>query len=310
MRGFQGRIEDSMDIGSVRSRPLMGIALACCGYACFAMQDAIVKWLVATYQVPEILFMRSLVIVLITGTIVHTRRHPSILRSPYRNTIVLRAALMLGAWQLFYNAARHLELAELTTLYFSAPIIVMFLSILVLKEKVGPGRWAACALGFIGVVVAANPTHSPNLVPAAMCIAAGFCWAWSTILVRLVSRSESTMTQMYATSLIFGLACALSFPWTWQTPDLNGWLLMIGLGLISTLGQFLIYEGFRYAPASALAPVEYSGLIWAFIYGDVIWAESPSANVFAGAFLIVLASLLLIAWEQRQTAMRKRRAIC
>lgn len=299
-----------MVTGSVNARPLAGIALACGGYACFALQDAMVKWLVATYQVPQILFMRSLVIVVITGVLIRYRRHPSIFRSPYRNTIVLRAALMLGAWLLFYNAARHLELAELTTLYFSAPIMVMFLSILVLKEKIGPGRWIACAVGFVGVTVAANPTHSPNLIPAAMCIVAGFCWAWSTILVRLVSRSETTMTQMYATGLLFGLACALSFPWTWQDPDLSGWLLMICLGLVSTLGQFLLYEGFRHAPASALAPVEYSGLIWAFIYGYLIWAEVPAANVFAGAFLIVLASLLLIAWEQRQANLRKRRAPC
>ncbi len=229
-QGFLGRIGEPMNTGSVSSRPLAGIALACGGYACFALQDAMVKWLVATYQVPQILFMRSLVIVLITGVLIRYRRHPSIFKSPYRNTIVLRAALMLGAWLLFYNAARHLELAELTTLYFSAPIMVMFLSILVLKEKIGPGRWVACAIGFIGVTVAANPTHSPNLIPAAMCIVAGFCWAWSTILIRLVSRSETTMTQMYATSLLFGLACALSFPWTWQEPDLSGWLLMIGLG--------------------------------------------------------------------------------
>jgi|GEM_PF-455722 len=237
-----------MVTGSVNSRPLAGIALACGGYACFALQDAMVKWLVATYQVPQILFMRSLVIVVITGVLIRYRRHPSIFRSPYRNTIVLRAALMLGAWLLFYNAARHLELAELTTLYFSAPIMVMFLSILVLKEKIGPGRWIACAVGFVGVTVAANPTHSPNLIPAAMCIVAGFCWACSTILVRLVSRSETTMTQMYATGLLFGLACALSFPWTWQDPDLSGWLLMISLGLVSTLGQFLLYEGFAMHP--------------------------------------------------------------
>lgn len=291
-------------------RPLAGIALACAGYACFAMQDALVKWLVASYAVPEILFMRSLVIVVITGVLVYYRRHPSILKSPYRGTVVLRAALMLVAWLLFYNAARYLGLAELTTLYFSAPIIVMFLSILVLKEAIGTGRWIACIGGFIGVTIAANPTHSPNLLPAAMCIVAGFCWAWSTILIRLVSRSETTLTQMFATSLLFGLACALSFPWIWKTPDALGWALMIGLGLVSTLGQFLLYEGFRHAPASALAPVEYSGLIWAFVYGYLIWAEIPAVNVFVGALIIVASSLVLIAWERYGEIGRRKRAAC
>ncbi|KQS61453.1 hypothetical protein ASG39_18165 [Rhizobium sp. Leaf371] len=288
--------------------PLTGIALASAGYACFALQDAIVKWLVTDYAVPQILFFRSLVIVAITGVLVRVRKHPSALQSPYRKTLVLRAALMLVAWLLFYNAARSLGLAELTTLYFSAPIMVMFLSILVLKETIGAGRWIACIGGFIGVVVAANPTHSPNLVPAAMCVVAGFCWAWSTILVRLVSRSESTLTQMYATSLLFGLACALSLPWVWTTPDAAGWGLLLALGLISTIGQYLLYDGFRYAPASAIAPVEYTGLMWAFVYGYLIWAEIPALNVFIGALLIVASSVLLIVWERRGQGPRRRRS--
>jgi len=294
--------------GTSEKGPIAGIALACAGYACFSLQDAMVKWLVASYEVPEILFMRSLVIVLVAGVLVRYRRHPSIFKSPYRGTVLLRAGLMLLAWLLFYNAARYLGLAELTTLYFSAPIIVMVLSIIILKEKIHAGRWIACIGGFIGVTIAANPSHSPNLLPAAMCIIAGFCWAWSTILVRLVSRSETTLTQMYATSLIFGLACALSFPWTWKTPDASGWALMLTLGVVSTIGQFLLYEGFRYAPASTLAPIEYSGLVWAFVYGYVIWAEIPATNVFAGALLIIASSLLLVLWERRMVGARRRNA--
>ncbi|WP_152093971.1 DMT family transporter [Rhizobium dioscoreae] len=295
--------------GNREKGPIAGIALACAGYACFSLQDAMVKWLVASYEVPEILFMRSLVIVLVAGVLVRYRRHPSIFKSPYRGTVVLRAGLMLLAWLLFYNAARYLGLAELTTLYFSAPMIVVILSIFVLKEKVHAGRWIACIGGFIGVAIAANPSHSPNLLPAAMCIVAGFCWAWSTILIRLVSRSETTLTQMYATSLIFGIACALSFPWTWKTPDASGWALMLTLGIISTIGQFLLYEGFRYAPASTLAPIEYSGLVWAFVYGYVIWAEVPATNVFAGALLIIASSFLLILWERRMARSPEEREI-
>jgi S-adenosylmethionine uptake transporter len=284
---------------SLEHKPLLGIALASAGYACFALQDAIVKWLVADYEVPQILFIRSLIIVLITGPLAIYFRHPSIMKSRYRGTVVVRAALMLLAWLLFYNAARHLGLAELTTLYFSAPIMVVFLSILVLKEKVGMGRWIACIGGFIGVMVAANPGHSPNLVPTLMCLAAGFCWAWSTILIRMVSRTETTLTQMWATSLLFALACAVSLPWLWDTPDPTGWALMILLGIVATIGQYLLYEGFRYAPASALAPVEYTGLIWAFFYGYAIRMEIPAMNVFIGACLIVASSCVLIVWERR-----------
>lgn len=290
------------------TRTLLGIALASGGYACFALQDALVKWLVDTYEVPQILFMRSLVIVLITGTLAAHFRHPSIFKSKYRGTLVLRAALMLFAWLLFYNSAKVMGLAELTTLYFSAPIMVVFLSIPILKEKVGIGRWIACFGGFAGMVIAANPTHSPHVIPALMCILAGFFWACSTILIRLVSKTETTLTQMWATSLLFGLACAVTFPWIWKTPDMLGWTLMIGLGLVATIGQYLLYEGFRHAPASALAPVEYTGLIWAFVYGYLIWAEIPATNVFVGAFVIVASSLVLVAWERRSIRLAEGRA--
>lgn len=290
------------------TRTLLGIALASGGYACFALQDALVKWLVDTYEVPQILFMRSLVIVLITGMLAAHFRHPSIFKSKYRGTLVLRAALMLFAWLLFYNSAKVMGLAELTTLYFSAPIMVVFLSIPILKEKVGIGRWIACFGGFAGMVIAANPTHSPHVIPALMCILAGFFWACSTILIRLVSKTETTLTQMWATSLLFGLACAVTFPWIWKTPDMFGWSLMIGLGLVATIGQYLLYEGFRHAPASALAPVEYTGLIWAFVYGYLIWAEIPATNVFVGAFVIVASSLVLVAWERRSIRLAEGRA--
>lgn len=150
--------------GTLEARPLFSIGLAAMVYSCFALQDALVKWLVESYAVPQILFVRSAVIVLITSILAHRYRHPSILKSKYRGTVVVRAALMLTAWMLFYSSARYLGLAELTTLYFSAPIMVMVLSIFVLKEKVGAGRWIACAVGFVGVVIAGHLSAPVNFI--------------------------------------------------------------------------------------------------------------------------------------------------
>jgi len=286
--------------------PLVGIALACSGYSLFAIQDAVVKWLVADYAAPQILFMRSIMIVVIAGIMVRRLRHPSILKSPHRKSLLLRAALMLSAWMAYYTAARHLGLAEITTMYFSAPIMVVVLSILILKENVGPMRWLACIGGFAGVLLAANPAEAPSLLPAGLVIFAGFCWAWSTVLVRLVSRTESTLNQMMATSFLFVVACGAMLPWLWKTPDLFDWALMIGLGIVAAAGQYLLYEGFRHAPASTLAPMEYSGLVWAFLYGYLIWSEVPTVNVVAGAVLIVASSLMLVWWERRQVLSARR----
>lgn len=76
------------------------------------------------------------------------------------------------------------------------------------------------------------------------------------------------------------VVCATTLPWSWKTPDAAEWLLMLGLGLVATIGQYFIYEGFRHASASALASTKYTGLVWAFIYGFAIWAKILATHVF------------------------------
>ena len=278
------------------SARLKGIGLSVLGYACFSVQDATVKWLVARYPVPEILLMRSLVIIVIALGIGRRRTLSRLLNSRNKWALVLRAGLVLAAWLSYFTAAPRLGLAELTTLYFAAPVIAVVLSVVMLRERVDLPRWGAVAAGFAGVVLAANPARTVALGPAGLALFAAGCWGLSVILVRLISRTETTANQMLVSNGLFAIACAAMLLWRWTTPDPFGFALMIGLGVVGGLGQFLLYEGFRFAPASLLAPIEYTGLVWAFLYGYLIWGEIPGLNVFAGAGLIVAGSLFLFWW--------------
>lgn len=294
-----------------RARVMKGIGLASLGYACFSVQDTTVKWLVADYSVAQVLFTRSLVIMLIAVLIGGPRAFRAVAISPNKMALATRAALILVAWLSYYTAARHLGLAQLTTLYFAAPIGVVLLSIFVLKEAVHLGRWIAVVAGFAGVLVAADPGGAVDLMPAALALFAAFCWALSVILVRMIARSESTASQMLVSNGLFAVACAIILLWSWRTPDLFSLGLMVGLGIAGGAGQYFVYEGFRYAPASALAPIEYTGLVWAFFYGYVIWAEVPALHVFIGAALIVGGSIAFILVERgraRRLAMPVRPA--
>lgn len=276
-----------------------GLALCALGYLCFSMQDATVKWLVATYSVPEILLFRSFVVVAI-ACLIGRRQGLTLFRPRNPSAILTRASLMLMAWFSYYSAARSLGLAELTTIYFAAPVITVALSVFVLGERVNAGRWAAVLVGFAGVMTAAAPHGDiSGLTPALAAFFAAICWGMSSILIRVISRSDSTASQIVLTNSFFAAACAIALPWMWQTPDLAALAMMLGLGVASGFGQFLLYEGFRYAPASVAAPMEYTGLIWAFVYEYLIWNDVPHANVFGGALLIVGASLTLV-WSERQ----------
>jgi S-adenosylmethionine uptake transporter len=283
---------------------LAGVGLAVAGYAVFSLQDAAVKWLVADYTVWQILFVRSVTITTITITIARRSGLGRALRSPNKPALLLRACVILGAWLCYYNAARDLGLADLTTLYYAAPLFVTVLSILLLGERVTMARWAAVGLGFIGVVVAANPAGRPDLMPAVLVLTAALLWAWSNILIRQIISVESTLNQMLFSNGAFLLVCGATMPWMWRAPDVEGLSLMIGLGVASGLGQYLLFESFRRAPASVIAPCEYTGLIWAFLLGFLVWGDVPTVAVFVGAGVIVAASLLIVLSEGRRGRVR------
>lgn len=278
-----------------------GLALAGSAHALFAMQDAIVVWLVNHHGIFQILFIRSSVIMLVCAAI---GRRPAIeraLRSPAKSRHFLRAAIILTAWICYYTAARKLHLAELTTLYYASPVIVTVLGITVLGERVGPLRWLAVAIGFAGVVVAADPGHTPDLTPALLVLVAASLWAWSSILVRQILRGEPTMAQMIISNGLFAIACGLSLPWTWVPPTGFALALMLATGLMSGIGQFCIFEGYRLAPASAIAPITYTSLVWAFILGYLVFGDWPKLAVFLGAGLIAVSAVFAV-WSARRGA--------
>ena len=280
---------------------LAGVGFGIAGYGVFSLQDAAVKWLVTDHTVWQVLFVRSVTLTLLLVLIARPAGITVALRSRNKGAMLVRAPVILGAWLCYYTAARELGLAELTTLYYAAPILVIVLSILLLKERVHGARWLAVAIGFAGVIVAANPANRPDLLPAALVLIAAALWAWSSILVRQIMARESTLTQMLVGNAAFAVMSGVAMPWFWDMPDAFGWGLMIGLGLLGGVGQYFLFEGFRFAPASAMAPTEYTSLIWAFLLGFAIWGDVPAPSVFIGAGLIVLGSLVLVVTEHRRS---------
>lgn len=281
----------------------LGVLLAIIGYGIFSCQDAIVKWLVMhDYQIFQILFVRSLTVTIISLVVGGRRGVYGVIRSQNKGGLLLRAALLLSAWLCYYNAAKHLALADLVTLYYAAPIFVTVMSILLLREKVSWTSWIAVTIGFAGVAIAANPSGRPELWPALLVLVAASLWAFATILVRKIMHVEPTINQMLFTNGLFALICVFTLPWTWQQPHLFEFLLMVGLGCASGLGQFLLYESFRHAPASVIAPTEYSALVWAVILGYLIWHDLPTLTGIIGAVLIVLASVIVMMAERKAPA--------
>jgi S-adenosylmethionine uptake transporter len=285
---------------------MLGIGLALSANAVFSFQDAVVKWLVADYAVLQILFIRSLAIALVALAVYRKKVVFGLIKSRHKPALALRAAAMVLAWLCYYTAARTLVLADLVTLYYAAPLIITVMSIFVLGEKVNAARWVAVFVGLAGVIIAANPTGRADLLPAGLVLVAASLWAWANILMRQISASESTEVQMLFTGLAFVVACAPVLPWIWVTPPPLTFAMMAGIGAFAAIGQYLMYESVRHAPASAVAPTSYTSLGWAFLWGWVIWRDIPEPTVFAGAGLILIGSLIIVVSEWHRA--RKRRA--
>lgn len=283
-------------------RILMGIGLAVLGFSFFSVQDATVKWLATTYPILQLLCIRSTLIVLCILAVGGRKVVAESIASPNKGAFAVRAILILVAWLCYYTASRSLGLAELTTLYFAAPIIVVILSVFVLKETVGPARWIAVCIGFGGVIVAVGPSGAMPIEPAMLTLVAAAIWAVTAVLVRMTSRTDKPRTQVAVSNLITAALCALPLPWIWVTPTGFDLVLISGLGFIGGVGQFAYFASFRLAPASALAPFEYSALIWAFLWGYLIWGAIPAVVVFVGAGLIMASGLALVLVERRRAA--------
>lgn len=191
-----------------------------------------------------------------------------------------------------------LPLAEATTLGFTTPLFAVILSALLLRERIGPWRWLAVALGFVGVVVIANPgqAHWPPL-GTALGLAGGFMVALISIQVRDLARTDEPLSVVFWFAALSTPVYALLLPWLFTAHSARQWLLLAGCGVLGMVGQLLLTAALRYGQVASVIVMDYSALIWATLYGWLIWDHLPAASTWLGAPLIVAAGLL-IAWRE------------
>nr|WP_246697112.1 DMT family transporter [Rhizobium sp. WYCCWR 11146] len=264
----------------------------------FTFHDAIIKVLASSIPVWQILFFRSLTI--LVGCLAYGRGKlvRQTMTSPIIKPMIARSILLLCAWLSYYSAASRLQLAEVTTLYYAAPVVGTLLAWFILKEKVTPARWLAVGVGFVGVLIACNPIGLTISWPVYLALQAAVLWASAMVLLRKTSLHEKTIIQLAVSNVFFLAMTSIAVLYTWRTPDMTQLALLIATGVVAGCAQFALFEGMRQAPVSVLAPFEYSSLIWAFLLGYLIWADIPTPNVVVGAAMILGAGLIIIVSEK------------
>jgi drug/metabolite transporter (DMT)-like permease len=283
------------------SRPgelVLGLGLAVGAYSLLAGQDATVKFLAAGLPVCQILFFRSCIVVsaiALGGRGGQLRRFAG---TPNKRPLILRGLVALAAWLCYFTAAKSLPFAQLVTLYFVAPVFVTLMAGPLLGERIPASRWVAVALGFAGTVAATSPGRVPVTVATGLVVMGALLWACGVILTRKIAARETSLAQMFYSNCVFMVVTGVLSAISWHPLSVRQTLLVLLVGLLGGIGQFCLFEAARRAPASLTAPAEYTALIWAFLFGYVIWNDVPDWGVFAGAGMIGLGGVGLFVTER------------
>jgi drug/metabolite transporter (DMT)-like permease len=276
---------------------LAGIALMTAGIFLFAVNDALGKWLIATYSVGQLMLIRSTAALAVLAPFIR-REAAAFAAAPRWGMQIVRAALATIEVACFYWAVAYLPLADVMAYYLAGPIFVTAIAGTVLREPVGWRRWAAVLVGFVGVLVCLRPGVAAFSWPALIALLGSFTFSLSMISTRYLRGTSGTVlvaTQTVA-ALLFGAALA---PLAWITPSPRDLGLLALLGVVAMLAHVCVNRSLILAPASTVVPYQYTTIVWAVLFGYLVFGDVPDVFMLSGAAIIIAAGLFILLREQQ-----------
>ena len=280
-------------------RQVRAIVTMLVAVAVFALMDAGLKTLSAHYPPFQVAALRgaaSLPLVL-AWALLTTGVAPLLhVRWPLH---LLRGVLGIAMMASFVYALHRLPLSTAYSIFFVAPLLLTALSVPLLHERVGPRRWAAIAIGLLGVVVLLRPGGAGMLSLAALAVLlAALMYAVSAITVRLLARSDSSQAMVVWMMAMMAVGAGLlALPGWIPLRGEDAWTIA-GVGVAGAVGQYAITEAFRLGEASLLAPLEYTALVWGVLLDATLWGVVPDSVTWVGAAIIVASGLYLLRRER------------
>lgn len=286
-------------------RVVAGILIALSGNIMFATSDAIVKLLTARYSVFQIIVSQA-VFALIPLTVMVLRKGSFLRLRVHHPRLVLARAVLAGTATVFgFYSFSQLPLAESYSIAFCTPLFVTLLSIPILGEKVGLHRWGAVLVGFVGIIVMVRPGFETLHAGHAAALVGACLGAFTVLVMRRIAREEAHAVMVLA--VVAGLI-VVSLPGmilTFRMPTLPDMALFACTGLLMGSAQFFVAKSLSLAPASVIAPMQYSMILWAILYGALLFGTAVAPVMILGA-AIVIASGLYIMHRERRRARQSR----
>ncbi len=289
--------------GATSRAAIAGISLMIAGIFLFAVNDALGKWLMATYSVGQVLLIRSLAAMVLLAPFIW-RDLASFASAPRWGLQAVRALLATVEVACFYWAVAYMPLADVMAYYLAGPIFVTAIAGTLLGEPVGWRRWSAVTAGFIGVIVCLRPGVAALSWPALIALVGSFTFSLSMISTRFLRGTSQIVlvTTQTVAALAFGVVAA---PLAWVPSNARDLALLALLGMVAMVAHVCVNRSLTVAPASTVVPYQYTTIIWAVLFGYLVFGDVPDAWMLVGGTIIIGAGFFIFLREQ-QLARRDR----
>lgn len=278
--------------------PLRGVLMMCFAVLCFATMNTFTKELRGSdLPVSEIIWGRyffhfALILLFFP------RRIPTLLNTADKGLQIARSILVLLATACMFIALGLMPLADAVAITFAGPLLIVVLSATFLREAVGPRRWTAVIVGFIGMLVIIRPGAGAFQFAALLPVAVAFFYALYQIITRLISHRSDPLNMLTYTALVGALAMSVIVPFDWQTPTVQQWLMLIAAGFLGGLGHYAIIKAYERSEAALVAPFAYTEIVWATTLGWLAFGDFPDLFTFVGTAIIIASGLYVLQRER------------
>ena len=285
----------------------LGMLLMSLAAFLWVLHDAISKWLMQDYSIYQVLLLRTVFSLLPILVVVRREGGYGRLRGARVWVCLGRGCLAVACFVLFLAALPLMPLVDIFAIVMSAPLLISALSVLILKEPVRFRRWVAVLVGFSAVLVMVRPGGDISSLAAWLMVGCVVTYSFAMILTRRLGSTESAGAMTFYSALVFLAVGLIAAPFTWIQPTPFGMLLMAATGLLAGSAQYCLTEAFRIAPASVVAPFEYTSLLWAMLLGFLVWGDVPTTLVLVSAAVVIVSGIYVL--HDERAAQRRYRDV-
>jgi drug/metabolite transporter (DMT)-like permease len=265
---------------------------------CVTIMSVQAKLIGIEYNAVQITFARAIVVLILLMPFIYKLGGLNFLKTKKPFLHFFRGLAGLIGNVMFFLAFQRLPVADVTVISQAVPIFSCILAIIFLGETIGWRRWTAITIGFLGVIIAINP--SVNIAVASLYALGGtLMWSTTIIFLRLLGSTEHPVKTVFYFMLVSVLITSIFQPFLWKEPSIEVILLFIGIGIAALLTQLLMTYALQKAPASIVSPFNYTGIVWAIIFDYIIWNAHPMFATIFGGIIITISGIYIFKREAK-----------